>query len=125
MEKLVKTDYIPECPFLINNVCSVYKYRGLICRMFGLLLIDDVGEYTVPFCVHNGLNYANIFDESSQKLSTEKIKRLNPTNDPTYHNITREKLFSLQIAKDLGLEPGISKPLKMWLKDFYNQKEGV
>lgn len=110
----------PECPFLQNEICSVYKYRGIICRTFGLLLVNGDNEYTVPFCVHKGLNYSEIFDEETQQLSAEKREALGYKNDPMFHSLSRQQLFSLQITKDLGLEPGESKPLIEWLKEFYN-----
>ncbi|MCR5266635.1 MAG: YkgJ family cysteine cluster protein [Cyanobacteria bacterium RUI128] len=104
------------CPFLKDDICSVYKYRGLICRTFGLLFINENGEHTVPFCVHNGLNYAKIFDEKTQKLSVEKYKEQGFSNEPTFHTLTREQIFNLTITKDLGITPGESKPLSEWLK---------
>lgn len=30
-----------KCPFLINGECSVYQYRGLVCRTFGVCYYDD------------------------------------------------------------------------------------
>ena len=35
-----EADFIYECPFLINNRCCVYSYRGIICRTFGLAYFD-------------------------------------------------------------------------------------
>lgn len=122
IKNLINNSIEPVCPFLISETCTIYKYRGLICRMFGLLLISDDEEYTVPFCVHNGLNYANVFDEETQKLSLEKIKNNGFKNDPIFHNLSREKMFNLQIFKDLELEQGETKPLIEWLKDYYKQK---
>ena len=29
--------FVYDCPFLINNVCSIYEYRGVVCRSLGLM----------------------------------------------------------------------------------------
>ena len=52
------------CPFLIDDVCSVYDYRGIVCRTFGLLTkgVDD--KVKVPFCCYEGLNYSNVMDKT-------------------------------------------------------------
>ena len=34
-----KIPFTYPCPFLINNVCSVYEQRGIICRTFGLIYL--------------------------------------------------------------------------------------
>lgn len=117
VKKIVNSDKNEPCPFLIDNVCSVYKYRGLICRTFGLLLISDEGDYNVPFCVHEGLNYSKIFDESTQQLSPDKVRELGYKNDPIYCTLSRPRMFSLSIAKDLDIIPKESKPLSDWVKD--------
>ena len=31
-----------QCPFLINGECCVYKYRGLVCRTYGICYYDDI-----------------------------------------------------------------------------------
>ena len=111
-----------SCPFLINNVCSAYKYRGIICRTFGLLLISDEGDYNVPFCVHKGLNYAKVFDEDSQKLSADKVKEQGYENDPVFYSLSRSRIFSLQLAKDLGITPKESKTLYEWIEEHETKK---
>lgn len=116
VKNIIENEGEPACPFLKNDVCSIYKYRGLICRTFGLLLINEDGEHTVPFCVHKGLNYAKIFDEETQKLSVEKYEEQGYTNEPTFHTLSREQIFNLGITKDLGITSGESKPLLEWLK---------
>ena len=37
------------CPFLVDNLCSVYKSRGLICRTFGLLSYKEDGKTKCRF----------------------------------------------------------------------------
>ena len=44
--------FLYNCPFLINNSCCIYKYRGIVCRTFGLLTKSQNSEKTnVPFVV--------------------------------------------------------------------------
>ena len=68
--------FMHECPFLINNECSVYKYRGIICRTFGLLSSKDDETPKVPFCAYEGLNYSNVLDTSINIISEEKFNKL-------------------------------------------------
>ena len=60
-----------ECPFLINKECSVYKYRGLVCRTHGLAYLDN-GIVKLPECVNKGLNYNTIYDSKNNELVMEK-----------------------------------------------------
>jgi hypothetical protein len=55
-------------PFLVDDKCSIYQYRGVICRTQGLLLqsINDSAVVNMPACVNIGLNYANMKDENLQ-----------------------------------------------------------
>ena len=122
MKKLVSSVNEEACPFLIDDVCSVYKYRGLICRTFGLLLINDEGEYTIPFCVNDGLNYSKIYDFETKKLSPEKLEKLGYKNEPMYHTLSRSQIFGLELAKDLNIKSGESKPLKEWIKEYYKKR---
>jgi len=50
------------CPFLINNSCSVYDYRPIICRVHGLAYKRTDGIVNLPECVNSGLNYSDNFD---------------------------------------------------------------
>jgi len=44
-----------SCGFLKDNLCSIYKFRPLICRTHGLPLIylDDQKNWQVDFCPQN------------------------------------------------------------------------
>lgn len=123
IEKLLSNSGKPCCPFLINKACSVYKNRGLICRTFGLLIVSDEEEYTVPFCVHKGLNYSKIFDETTQKIDPQRVTELGCENEPKFYPLTRQTFFNLQLAKDLDIIPKDSKPLSEWLKEFYEEEQ--
>ena len=62
------------CPFLINGKCSVYKNRGLTCRIHGLAHLKRDGTVNVPYCANDGLNYSKVFKNGI--FSTEPIKEI-------------------------------------------------
>ena len=111
--------YHYDCPFLINNICSVYNYRGIVCRTFGLLeeRKEDGGYTNIPFCVHENLNYSNIFDESTGKFSKDKIKNVNSKYLPTPFNINQTFLTSEQFEQKFNIKFGKRKPLIDWFSD--------
>lgn len=59
-----KPPFYYECPFLINNECSVYDFRGIICRTFGLMTMKNNENSKIPFCAYEGLNYSNVLDKT-------------------------------------------------------------
>ena len=61
-----------ECPFLINDCCSVYQYRPIICRVHGLAYLCTDNTAKVPYCTNFGLNYSKIYSNSI--LSGDPIK---------------------------------------------------
>ncbi|MGN0017889.1 MAG: YkgJ family cysteine cluster protein [Candidatus Gastranaerophilaceae bacterium] len=87
-----------QCPFLINKKCSVYDYRGLTCRTYGLAYLKKDGTVNVPYCANNGLNYSNVFKDGV--FSTEPIKKC---------------LNIDYILKDFDGEMGEIRPLADWL----------
>ena len=103
------------CPFLINDECSVYEYRGIVCRTFGLSQLGPNSELKVPFCAYNGLNYSNVIDLETGKVSAEKFKRLNTDLEPLAFNIAYLNLVDEDIAKAFGFEFGEIKSLVEWL----------
>ena len=60
-----------ECPFLINDRCSIYVFRPIICRTFGLPHFDKEGKLKVPFCVDDGLNYSQVYDKTTETISSD------------------------------------------------------
>ena len=103
------------CPFLINDECSVYEYRGIVCRTFGLAQLGPNSELKVPFCAYDGLNYSNVIDLETGKVSAEKFKRLNTDLEPLAFNIAYLNLVDEDIAKAFGFEFGEIKSLAEWL----------
>ncbi len=98
----VSTHLFYKCPFLINNRCSVYQYRGITCRTFGLAYLCKDKTVKLPECVHEGLCYSNVYKDNY--LSVEPIKESLNLLD-----ITVSKL-----AKDYKLEFGPSRSLIDW-----------
>lgn len=50
-----------KCPFLLNNRCSVYPYRPIICRVHGLAYLCKKECVKLPYCVNAGKNYAEVY----------------------------------------------------------------
>ena len=111
-----------DCPFLIDNVCSVYQYRGVVCRSFGLANMTANGKLQVPFCCFEGLNYSNVIDDSGTRLSEEKFKKLNVKEEPLAFNISYKFLTSDTFEKAFKFKFGERKPLIEWFLDQDAQK---
>ena len=109
-----------DCPFLIDDVCSVYDYRGIVCRTFGLLTKGTDDRIKVPFCCYQGLNYSNILNKKTKKLSQYKIKKLKLVDEPLGFNISYKFLTDPDFEKSFKFKFGEKKPLIDW---FYEQKD--
>ncbi|MBD5401499.1 hypothetical protein HDR58_01680 [bacterium] len=97
-----------KCPFLINNECSVYQYRGLICRTYGICYYDDENKYVrLPDCVYNGLNYSEQYDKESKSLNIEDVPNV---------NLRIDKIFESDLAKSYELNYGEIRPMLEWLE---------
>lgn len=107
-----------ECPFLINNQCSIYPARAIICRTFGLISYDDKDKKRIPFCVNLDLNYANVYDKNLKQIVTEVFEG----HEPLAYNIGRKFLRGPKIEKEFDIFFGEDKPLVEWLaeEDFGN-----
>ncbi len=105
-----------ECPFLVDNRCSVYPARAIICRTFGLISYDEKGKKRMPFCVDLDLNYSNVYDKETQKITK-------PTADgtePSAYNIDRKFLRSSKIEKEFNIFFGEDRPLVEWLEEEFS-----
>lgn len=108
-------DYTYECPFLINNECSVYDFRGIICRSFGLMSINPKGLSKIPFCAFEGLNYSNVVEPDTKVISIEKYKKLGDNlPEPLAYNVGYEFLTSKNIEENFKLNFGDKKALIDW-----------
>ncbi|MBO6271872.1 YkgJ family cysteine cluster protein [bacterium] len=95
------------CPFLINNICSVYDYRGIICRTFGLIYIKEGSDkMQIPFCAYDGLNYSNVLDKERGILSEEKMKALGLTEEPKAYNIHYNFVTSKRVGEAFNFDYG-------------------
>lgn len=105
-----------DCPFLIDDACSVYVYRGLICRSFGLMSFVPNSEETpkIPFCAYEGLNYSNVLDEVKNNISDVKFAESKFVKEPMAYNIDYATLINEEIAKGFGFKFGEVKPLIEW-----------
>ena len=80
------------CPFLINDRCSVYNFRMIICRTFGLA-----------------------YYEESNSLSSKKKEELHYKNEPVAYNLDMKNLKK-KFGKDImHLDFGEEKALIDWL----------
>lgn len=102
------------CPFLIDHKCSVYNYRAIICRTFGLLTRFPDGEASIPFCANLDLNYSKYFDKEKQCITSELAQKRDWVVMPHVFNINLNRIMTLDIVKELGLEFGEVKSLIKW-----------
>lgn len=86
-----------KCPFLLDNVCSVYDFRPIICRVHGLAFLCDNGIVKLPYCANEGKNFANVYKD--EIFTSEPI---------------REDLNSPNLLKDLDY--GEIRNLYDWIK---------
>ena len=92
------------CPFLIEKECSLYKYRGLVCRTFGLAYVCS-GAVRLPECVNFGLNYSENFAPKTSEIFLD---------NPIAEDLRIDKIFSSELAKKYELEHGEIRRLIDW-----------
>ena len=105
-----------DCPFLINDECSVYYYRGFICRTFGLMTFLPESKQTpnIPFCAFEGLNYSKVLDDEGKKISDIKYNQHLYKQEPLAYNIDYKTLINEEAAQAFGFKFGDVKPLIDW-----------
>lgn len=95
-----------KCPFLIKKKCSVYKYRGIVCRTHGLAWYDaEENRIRLPYCVNKGLNYAKVFNRETGEVFLD---------NPIRERLRIDTILGSDEAKSFGLEYGEIKPLMKW-----------
>lgn len=97
-----------RCPFLIDKFCSVYKYRGIVCRTHGLAWYDeDENRIRLPYCVNKGMNYAKIFDRETSEVFLQ---------NPIRERLRIDSLLRSPEAAEYDIECGLIRPLLEWFK---------
>lgn len=111
-----KEKFMYRCPFLNeNNICTVYDYRGLICRIFGLLKPNKDGEIIMPFCQSLGLNYSKVYNKEKKMLDDELVKKLGYKNTPKAYDLSFKTLMSKDLFENVEIDFGEIKSLVEWL----------
>ena len=113
-EKWKDKKFLYACPFLINKRCSLYQYRGIICRSHGVAFFTKGKKLMVPACVDEGLNYSNVYDFEHQTISDEKYYKSGIKQEPLAHNVGVDYLTHNEMTKAIGLDFGEIKPMCEW-----------
>ena len=100
-----------ECPFLINNKCSIYLVRPIVCRNFGLAQFRLDGSLYVPFCVDEGLNYHQVYDKARKNFSVELFKKTGYTQEPLAYNLGLKFVIKEYGENQKGLDFGEMKTI--------------
>jgi len=117
-EKFDGKVFLYDCPFLINDACCVYEYRGLVCRSFGLITKKDENTSKIPFCYKLGLNYSNVMDFEQNKITPEKFAASGIKEEPHGYNVSYDFLTSEDFERAFNFKFGEKKPLIDWLKNI-------
>lgn len=99
------------CPFLIEDSCSVYQYRPLVCRAFGVLTEDSKGNPAYPFCTTLGLNFGKIYDKEKQHLSSDLVAQNGYKIFPKIFRLSNKVIMNLPLAKELNIDFGKAKKM--------------
>lgn len=106
--------FLYDCPFLIDDSCSVYEYRGVVCRTFGLMTSIEEDKVKAPFCCGKGLNYSNVLNMRKNTISTRKFKKLKVKEEPLGFNISYKFLTNPEFEKEFNFFFGEKKALVEW-----------
>jgi Fe-S-cluster containining protein len=106
--------FLYTCPFLINDVCSLYNYRGIVCRTFGLIANTNSENAKLPFCHSEGLNYSNVVDMEKNQITQEKFLQSGFKTEPLGYNVSYDFLTSPKTENVFNIKFGDKKPLIDW-----------
>ena len=106
--------FMHQCPFLVNKRCSLYNFRGIICRSHGLAFFSRKRKLMVPACVDFGLNYSSVYDFDTGTISNEKYQKSGIKQEPLAHNVGVHYLTNNDFLKSIGLDFGEIKPMLYW-----------
>lgn len=108
------TKFLYTCPFLIDNICSLYEYRGIVCRAFGLIANSNSENAKLPFCYCDGLNYSNVVDLEKNQITQEKYIQSGIKTEPLGYNVSYDFLTAPKIENVFNIKFGDKKPLIDW-----------
>lgn len=108
--------FMYACPFLINHRCSLYNFRGIICRTHGLAFFNKDKKLLVPACVDKGLNYSNVYDFENKTISDEKYAASGIEQEPLAHNVGMHFMTNNSLTDELKLDFGEIKPMIDWFE---------
>lgn len=111
-----------ECPFLINKRCSVYKYRPIICRTFGIPYYDSNEKLKIPFCYELGLNYSQVYEKETNTLSEELQEKAGIEQEPLAYNLSLSFLINKVGKEGMKLDFGEQKTITDWMIDYLNRQ---
>lgn len=98
--------FLYKCPFLVNNLCSLYKYRGIVCRTHGLAYHEDgTNNLKLPECARFGLNYSEVFNKSDNSIYIGNTIK---------EQLKIDKVLRSTSAQKYKLECGAIRPLIEW-----------
>ena len=107
--------FLYTCPFLIDNTCCVYDYRGIVCRTFGLIANSNSENAKLPFCYRDGLNYSNVVDLEKNQITQEKYLQSGIKTEPLGYNVSYDFLTDKKTENVFNIKFGEKKPLIDWL----------
>lgn len=78
-----------KCPFLIQNQCSIYPYRPIVCRVHGLAYLCNDNKVKVPYCVNFNKNYSDCYNNGEITINPvlENLDTPNVLKDFDYGEI--------------------------------------
>ena len=95
----------------MEDSCSIYSHRPIICRTFGVLTEDSKGNPSFPFCTTIGLNFSKIYDSEKKHLSSRLVKENNFKIFPRIFRLSNNVMMNLPLAKELNLNFGEAKKM--------------
>ncbi len=110
--------FLYECPFLIDKKCSVYDYRGIICRNYGLMTMFESKEkketFQIPYCAEEGLNYSIVFDKKRGTISKKMWEKSGIEQEPLSYNVGLNYLLDNEFTQELNIDFGDQLSLIDW-----------
>ena len=110
--------FLYKCPFLIDDRCSVYNFRMIICRTFGLAYYreeDEKKNMRAPFCMEFGLNYGDVYDKETKTFSKELFEKSGHKTEPVAYNTGVQFLMEKFGKEIMDIDFGEEKTLIDWL----------